>query len=166
MTRYSESSAPKQDEWDIARRAIECTRCNSWTSSERRQKKKRMYSVHNNRILRKRTKQWMHTFGTTLKTNSQLEYFHNTIQWFLLDKMHRDRASKRLKRNDSIKLRMRNKLSQSFVVVTKENTQNCAIIMIFTLLLNLIKTTHCVHTAECATMLWLCPLRLWKIKIK
>lgn len=125
MTRYSESSAPKQDEWDIARRAIECTRCNSWTSSERRQKKKRMYCVHNNRILRKRTKQWMHTFGTTLKTNSQLEYFHNTIQWFLLDKMHRDRASKRLKRNDSIKLRMRNKLSQSFVVVTKENTKLC-----------------------------------------
>lgn len=63
--------------------------------------------------------------------------------------MHRDRASKRLKRNDSIKLRMRNKLSQSFVVVTKENTQNCAIIMIFTLLLNLIKTTHCIHSRMC-----------------
>lgn len=147
MTRYSESSAPKQDEWDIARRAIECTRCNSWTSSERRLEKKA--HVHNNRILRKRTKQWMNTFGTMLKTNSQLEYFLNTIQWFLLDKMYRDRASKRLKRNDSIKLRMRNKLSQSFVVVTKENTQNCAIIMIFTLLLNLIKTTRCIHSRMC-----------------
>lgn len=168
---YSEKLDDEQRKTNetFARRAIECTRCNSWTK-----RKKTIIAFAEN----ERNNEW--TFWKTLKTNSQVEYFHNTIQWFLFDKTaaRKRQGGERGKETEMNEKKRSDKIKNAYQIVSKfccgdkrkhTKLHNYYDFRPFHLMkMPNMYTQHCVYmqTIKCATMLWLCPLRLWKIKIK